>query len=254
MDNPGFSNEDNQWVDNRIASLSPPPGWRPNADRAFEQIQQQSSAESRTRGLRILMAAATLGVIAVTLTLLPWNLLWSSQKAESSASTQQTPEPAKVEPLPEPAPTPAPAATAAAAAATKVQEPSQPTTRKAENPDIVKEVEQILTGGVSSEPATAKQQPQPAPPPGVTAPILISQVQPTYTPEAKEARIQGTIEIVATVNEDGSVKVESVKKGLGYGLDEAATAAVEQWRFRPGTKDGKPVATMMSLLVNFSLR
>ena len=84
--------------------------------------------------------------------------------------------------------------------------------------------------------------------------MLVSQVQPEYTPEAREARIQGTIELRATVREDGTVKVEEVKRGLGYGLDEAASAAVEQWRFRPGTINGKPVKVMMSILVNFSLR
>jgi outer membrane biosynthesis protein TonB len=48
--------------------------------------------------------------------------------------------------------------------------------------------------------------------------------------------------------------VDKVLKSLGYGLDESATAAVEQWRFIPGRKDGKPVSVYVSLLVNFSLR
>ncbi len=60
--------------------------------------------------------------------------------------------------------------------------------------------------------------------------------------------------MLATVREDGTVKVDNVTKGLGYGLDEAAVAAVEQWKFIPGKKDGKPVSVMTSILVNFSLR
>jgi len=102
-------------------------------------------------------------------------------------------------------------------------------------------------------PALAQGQEQ-QPPSGVTQPVVTYKVNPAYTPEAREARIQGTIEVVATVREDGTAKVDSILRGLGYGLDEAAAAAVEQWKFVPGKKDGKPVAVTTHILINFSLR
>jgi TonB family protein len=37
------------------------------------------------------------------------------------------------------------------------------------------------------------------------------------------------------------------------GLDEQAIGAVTQWRFKPGTKDGKPVRVTTQVTVNFSL-
>ena len=60
--------------------------------------------------------------------------------------------------------------------------------------------------------------------------------------------------VSALVRDDGTVKVDSVRKSLGYGLDEAAIAAVEQWKFIPGKKDGKPVSAFVGLLVNFALK
>jgi TonB family protein len=84
--------------------------------------------------------------------------------------------------------------------------------------------------------------------------VLISQVQPSYTPEARDARIQGTVELLCVVQENGTVQECSVRKSLGYGLDEAAIEAVGKWRFSPGKKDGKPVRTYVGLLLNFALR
>jgi outer membrane biosynthesis protein TonB len=37
------------------------------------------------------------------------------------------------------------------------------------------------------------------------------------------------------------------------GLDECAVAAVKQWRFRPGRKDGKPITMAITIEVNFRL-
>ena len=38
--------------------------------------------------------------------------------------------------------------------------------------------------------------------------------------------------------------------GLGFGLDEKASDAVRQWKFRPGYKDGKPVTRIIAALDN----
>src|SRR5438309_776037 len=39
----------------------------------------------------------------------------------------------------------------------------------------------------------------------------------------------------------------------GYRLDEKAIEAVREWRFKPGMKDGKPVAMAATVVVNFNL-
>jgi TonB family protein len=89
---------------------------------------------------------------------------------------------------------------------------------------------------------------------GVTEPTLLSQIQPEYSDDGRKARIQGTVELLIVVQADGSVRFENVRKSLGYGLDQKAMEAVKKWKFLPGKKDGKPVATYVSVLVNFSLR
>ena len=39
-----------------------------------------------------------------------------------------------------------------------------------------------------------------------------------------------------------------------YGLDEAAVKAMKQWEFKPGLKDGKPVAVRISVDMAFTLK
>jgi TonB family protein len=89
---------------------------------------------------------------------------------------------------------------------------------------------------------------------GVSEPVLLTQIQPEYSDDGRKARIQGTVELLIIVNPDGTVKFDNVRKNLGYGLDQKAIEAVKKWKFIPGKKDGKPVATYVSVLVNFSLR
>ena len=81
-----------------------------------------------------------------------------------------------------------------------------------------------------------------------------TQIQPQYSDYGRKARIPGTVELLIIVNADGTVKFDNVRKNLGYGLDQKAIEAVKKWKFVPGKKDGKPVATYVSVLVNFSLR
>jgi TonB family protein len=70
------------------------------------------------------------------------------------------------------------------------------------------------------------------------------------------ARIEGTVVLRAIVEADGTVADVSVVRSLdaASGLDDQAVAAVRQWRFRPGTKDGKVVATSVQIETNFNMR
>jgi TonB family protein len=112
----------------------------------------------------------------------------------------------------------------------------------------------LWTSQMEGRPAQASRTTAAAAQASITQPSLIHSVQPEYTPEAKQAKIQGVIEVVITVKEDGTARFESFKKTLGYGLDERAREAVEQWLFTAGTKDGKPVATMVTVSLGFRLK
>jgi TonB family protein len=89
---------------------------------------------------------------------------------------------------------------------------------------------------------------------GIKAPRLISKVEPAYTEEAKDAKIEGKVVLSIEITKEGTPENIVVKKSLDPGLDLNAIAALRQWRFEPGTKDGKPVRVAATVEVNFRLK
>jgi len=88
---------------------------------------------------------------------------------------------------------------------------------------------------------------------GVMVPRVLEKIEPDYTEEARRARLEGTAEIGFVVEADGSLRDVHVARSLGLGLDEKAVDAVKGWHFAPATKDGKPVAALTSVEVNFRM-
>jgi len=89
---------------------------------------------------------------------------------------------------------------------------------------------------------------------GVSSPKLISKVDPVYSEPARHARLEGRVTLVMIVDSSGRATSIAMVDPLGLGLDEAAVAAVKQWTFEPGQKDGKPVAVVCRAEVNFHLK
>jgi TonB family protein len=88
---------------------------------------------------------------------------------------------------------------------------------------------------------------------GVTAPMLVSKVEPEYSEEARKAKYQGTVLLYVEIDATGKAQNVRVLHSLGLGLDEKAMEAVKKWKFRPGYKDGKAVTVVASIEVNFRL-
>ena len=88
---------------------------------------------------------------------------------------------------------------------------------------------------------------------GVSAPVLLSKVEPEYSEEARKAKYQGTVLLYVEVDPSGHATNVRVLRSLGLGLDEKAIAAVKMWKFKPGTKDGRPVTVVATIEVNFRL-
>ena len=86
-----------------------------------------------------------------------------------------------------------------------------------------------------------------------TAPVVLFQVEPEFSEEARKAKLQGVVMLYAEVDTNGRLRNIRVTQGLGLGLEEKAIEAVKQWRFRPGTRDGKPVVSAAAIEVNFHL-
>jgi len=91
---------------------------------------------------------------------------------------------------------------------------------------------------------------------GVSLPQATRQVKADYTEEAKANRIEGAVFLDVVVLADGAVGEVKVAKSLDsiYGLDANAVKAMKKWEFKPGTKDGKPVAVRVHVEMTFSLR
>lgn len=92
--------------------------------------------------------------------------------------------------------------------------------------------------------------------PGVTQPRLLSRVDPKYTELGIRGRIQGTVTIEFVIELDGSVGPTRITQSLDApsGLDDAAVAALKQWRFTVATQNGLPVRALASAVLEFRLR
>ncbi|HEY6767043.1 MAG TPA: energy transducer TonB, partial [Candidatus Sulfotelmatobacter sp.] len=88
---------------------------------------------------------------------------------------------------------------------------------------------------------------------GISAPQAVSTPDPEYTEEARMAKTQGKCILWLIVDETGKPRNIKVVRGLGFGLDTKAIEAVQQWRFQPALKDGKPVNVQISVEVGFHL-
>jgi TonB family protein len=92
--------------------------------------------------------------------------------------------------------------------------------------------------------------------PGVTPPKVVSEVKPHYTPEAMQAKIEGTLFMKAVVRTDGTPTDIEITQSLDteYGLDKQAVTALSRWRFEPGRKDGKSVPVSITVEMRFTLK
>ena len=91
---------------------------------------------------------------------------------------------------------------------------------------------------------------------GVSLPQPTKQVKAEYTTEAMQNRIEGKVGLEVVVLAEGTVGDVKVSESLDtvYGLDKNAVAAMKQWEFKPGMKDGKAVAVRVHVVINFTLK
>jgi periplasmic protein TonB len=88
---------------------------------------------------------------------------------------------------------------------------------------------------------------------GVSAPEVISKVEPEFSEEARKAKYQGTVLVQAIIDQSGRVISPHVVRSLGMGLDDKALEAVRQWKFKPAMENGVPVKVQINIEVAFNL-
>jgi len=87
---------------------------------------------------------------------------------------------------------------------------------------------------------------------GVTQGLLINKVQPNYPPLARQARIQGAVQLQALISKQGTIENLRVISGHPM-LSPSAIDAVKQWRYKPYILNGEPVEVETQITVNFTL-
>ena len=86
----------------------------------------------------------------------------------------------------------------------------------------------------------------------IKPPRELVRVAPIYSPIAQTARVEGTVEIDAIIDEHGDVVQARAVSGPGL-LIASALQAVLKWKYEPTYLDGTPVAIEMKVQVNFHL-
>ncbi len=87
---------------------------------------------------------------------------------------------------------------------------------------------------------------------GVSVGLLIKKVAPVYPPEARYARIQGSVVMTAVINKVGDVVDLEVISGP-IELVVSAVNAVRKWKYRPYLLLGNPVEVQTQIVVNYTL-
>src|ERR1041385_4430769 len=82
---------------------------------------------------------------------------------------------------------------------------------------------------------------------------LVMKPEPSYTEQARQGQITGTVVLKVVFSANGSVVNIEVKEGLRLGLTEKSIEAAKKIKFIPAVKDGKFVSVWMQLEYNFNL-
>ena len=111
---------------------------------------------------------------------------------------------------------------------------------------------------LASESNISAIEPAPAGPDAhITMPVDLSpQIKPEYTAAARAEGKEGTLTLEVVVSSQGKVlRVKSIGKKLGFGLDEAAIKAFKSKKFKPAhDANGKAVAVKYYERIEFTFK
>ena len=91
---------------------------------------------------------------------------------------------------------------------------------------------------------------------GVTWPVATKQKKAIYPHGARVRRIQSSVTLLLLIDEEGGVAHIPLghSQNNDFPFKEAAMSSVREWRFRPATVDGQPVAAYHWIRINFPSR
>jgi TonB family protein len=113
----------------------------------------------------------------------------------------------------------------------------------------------VVAGGFASTDTSTEAAPKKkaAAGPADNTPEITDKPRPEYTSEGRSLKIEGDVRLDVVFLANGTVQVNRVVSGLGHGLDESATRAAQQIKFKPAKKDGEPVDFPAVIRIEFRL-
>jgi protein TonB len=87
---------------------------------------------------------------------------------------------------------------------------------------------------------------------GVSRGLLMKEIPPAYPATALHMRVEGAVELLATVTKSGDISAVKVLSGDPQ-LSHAAAQAVKQWKYKPYLLNGEPVEIQTQVTVKFKL-
>ena len=89
--------------------------------------------------------------------------------------------------------------------------------------------------------------------PADTPVTILDKPRPEYTAEGRTLKLEGDVVIEVVFLASGKMVVNRIVSGLGHGLDENATRAAQQIRFKPALREGQPVDYPARVRIEFRL-
>jgi protein TonB len=78
--------------------------------------------------------------------------------------------------------------------------------------------------------------------------------EPHVDPEDLRGIGEGNVVVEITIDEGGTIVNKSVVQSMGPAIDGRVLAALENWRFRPATRDGVPIPSKQDVVYHFKPR
>jgi protein TonB len=84
-------------------------------------------------------------------------------------------------------------------------------------------------------------------------PVPTSQSAPVHPRSMLKAKVEGMVVLLFVVNESGRIEDPRIETSSHPDFEKPALDAIKRWKFKPGQKDGKPVATYIRQPIRFSI-
>jgi protein TonB len=175
----------------------------------------------------------------------------------NKASVKEASPPAQAQPAPEAEPTPLPLVVKRDAQRQTTSSTTSQSAEPAPPPSTLGVSGNSDTGELANLSNAPVGVPKPSPQvlkisQGVSEGLVLKKLAPKYPAQAIQLRIQGAVQMQATISKEGNITNLKVLTGDSL-LSRAAQDAVKQWKYKPYYLNGEPVEIQTLITVNFKL-